>query len=112
MRIVVDTNVLLNAIFPNASNYWIFEGVINGQFELCVSTEILAEYSEIFNRYYGAEITESFLYALLYSPFVVRTEIYYRWQLIKSEYLSDLSFLCNFWLDFENSLEKLLQNLK
>lgn len=83
MRIVVDTNVLLNAIFPNASNHWIYKGIIEGEFELCVTTEILAEYNEVFTRYFGNEITESFLYALLYSPFVIRTEIFYKWQLIK-----------------------------
>lgn len=85
MRIVVDTNVLLNAIFPSASNYWIYQGIINGEFELCVSTEILAEYNEIFSRYFGNEIAENFLFALLYSPFVIRTEIFYKWQLVKAD---------------------------
>lgn len=85
MRIVVDTNVLLNAIFPNSSNYWLYEGIIAGRFELCVSTEILAEYAEIFGRYFGDAITESFLYSLLYAPSIVRTEIYYKWQLVKAD---------------------------
>jgi putative PIN family toxin of toxin-antitoxin system len=85
MRIVVDTNVLLNAIFPNSSNYWLYERIIDGRFELCVSTEILAEYAEIFGRYFGDAITENFLYSLLYSPSIVRTEIYYKWQLVKAD---------------------------
>lgn len=89
MRIVVDTNVLMNTIFPNSSNYWLFENIIEGNLELCMSTEILAEYAEIFGRYFGQEIAESFLFSLLYSPFIIRTEAYYKWKLVYTDHDDD-----------------------
>ncbi len=82
MKIVVDTNVLLNAILPASGQYWLFEGILNGQFTLCVTTQILAEYAEIFARFYTPEIADTFLTALLYSPFVARVDAYFHWRAI------------------------------
>jgi uncharacterized protein len=67
-RIVVDTNVFLNAILPSSSNYWLFEHIIDGSVTLCVTTEILSEYAEIFSRFYSPPVADAFLTALLYSP--------------------------------------------
>ena len=83
MRLVVDTNVLLNAILPSSSIYWLFDGIIEGNFTLCITTEILSEYAEIFERFYGIKVAESFLTALLYSPFVEKVDTYYVWNLIE-----------------------------
>lgn len=72
-RVVVDTNVLLNAILPTSGNYWLFERIIDGEFILCVTNEILSDYAEIFSRFYGQSVAESFLTALIYSPFVEKS---------------------------------------
>jgi putative PIN family toxin of toxin-antitoxin system len=85
MRLVIDTNVLLNAILPTSSAYWLFDGIIEGRFTLCVTNEILSEYTEIFGRFYGAAVAESFLTALLYSPFVEKADTYYAWWLIEQD---------------------------
>ena len=85
MRLVVDTNVLLNAILPTSGNYWLFDGIINGTFTLCVSNEILTEYSEIFARFYGSSVAENFLTALTYSPFVERINVYFHWLAIEAD---------------------------
>lgn len=85
MKIVVDTNVMLNAILPTSGNYWIFENIIQGNLTLCVSNEIISEYAEIFGRFYPPTVTESFLYSLLYSPFIEKVDIYYHWNLIKTD---------------------------
>lgn len=85
MRLVIDTNVLLNAILPTSNDYWLFEGIIGGRFTLCVTNEILSEYAEILERFYSPATAESFLAALLYSPFVEKTDIYYAWWLIEQD---------------------------
>ena len=85
MKIVVDTNVLLNAILPASGNYWLLEDILNGTYTLCVTTEILSEYAEIFARFYSPSVADNFLTALLYSPFVERTDVYFRWGAISAD---------------------------
>lgn len=85
MRLVIDTNVLLNAILPTSSAYWLFDGIIEGRFTLCITNEIVSEYAEIFGRFYGTAVAESFLTALLYSPFVEKVDTYYAWWLIEQD---------------------------
>lgn len=85
MKIVVDTNVLLNAILPTSGNYWLFEGILAGSFTLCVSNDVLTEYAEIFARFYGSSVADNFLTALLYSPFVEKVDVYYHWLAIESD---------------------------
>jgi len=46
MRAVIDTNVLLVAISRKTKYYTIFNSFINGEYELCVTTDILNEYAE------------------------------------------------------------------
>lgn len=82
MRIVLDTNVLLSAILPDSVHHWIYQGVFNGDFILCVSTDVLSEYAELLERFYGRNISENVLSALLYSPFVERFSPSYFWSMI------------------------------
>ncbi|NTS41098.1 hypothetical protein HRG84_09265 [Flavisolibacter sp. BT320] len=50
MRIVVDTNVFINTIGKSSPLRWIFDGIISGTFELCISNEIFYEYWEILDQ--------------------------------------------------------------
>ncbi len=45
MRVVLDTNVLLVAIPFHTPYYPIFRSFLNGEFSICVTTDILSEYS-------------------------------------------------------------------
>ena len=47
MKIVLDTNCLLPAIFENSPYYWLWEAFDKGKFSLCCSTEMLEEYEEL-----------------------------------------------------------------
>ncbi len=47
MKVVIDTNVLLNVIFEGSKNHWIQKALEQGELTLCVSTDILDEYAEI-----------------------------------------------------------------
>jgi uncharacterized protein len=50
MRVVVDTNVLISAIFFSGPPSRILSAWIADQFDLVVSTEILEEYREVVGR--------------------------------------------------------------
>ena len=96
MKIVVDTNVLLNAILPTSGNYWLFEGIINGRFTLCVSNEILTEYAEIFTRFYDPAVADAFLTSLIYSPFIEKIDAHFHWLAIEADPDDDKFVDCAF----------------
>ncbi len=60
LRFVLDTNVFLVSLAPNFRLHWIFEFLIDGHFDICVSTEILNEYQEIISSRYGLDKTKRF----------------------------------------------------
>ena len=83
MRIVIDTNCFL-AILPKKSIYRpIFDTYRQGKLEIAVSSEILDEYAEIFEQKMNVQISENILELILKLPNTIKTEIYYRWELIK-----------------------------
>ena len=58
MRIVIDTNQLLTCFSPKSKTHWLWQAFRDGKFDLCVTTEILSEYAEIFGRNYSYEAAE------------------------------------------------------
>ncbi len=46
MKVALDTNILLVAISRKTPYYPIFDSLLNGNYELCVTTDILDEYAE------------------------------------------------------------------
>ncbi|MBK6905363.1 MAG: putative toxin-antitoxin system toxin component, PIN family [Saprospirales bacterium] len=82
VKIVLDTNVFISCIGKSSPFRWIFEGILEGRFLLCLSHEILLEYQEVLGRKTTAEITENITQFLHIYPHVLKTEIFYNWQLI------------------------------
>ena len=68
MKVVIDSNVLLNAIYPQSKNYWILQALQQQQLTLCVTTDILDEYAEVFEDYYDVETANLFLSAIEILP--------------------------------------------
>jgi uncharacterized protein len=92
MRIVIDTNCFL-AILPKKSTYRpIFDAYRQGRIELAVSSEILDEYAEIFEQKMTPQISENILELIMKQSNSIKTEIYYRWELIKVD-LDDNKFV-------------------
>lgn len=83
VRLVIDTNVFLVSLSPNFRLHWIFEYLIEGRFELCVTTEILNEYQEIISSRYGMDKTNSTLDFLLLLPNVFQVSPHYKWDFLK-----------------------------
>lgn len=86
MRVVIDTNVLLMSI-PTVSRYRpIFQGLINGDFELALSNEILSEYVEVIQNRASTAVAKNIAELLLNRENVIQVEPFYRWNLITEDY--------------------------
>jgi len=92
MKIVLDTNCLLPAIFPRSIYHWVWESFRHGTFTLCYTTEILAEYEELLSRLYPPEITENTMLLLLSSRNIEKVIPYFKWDLISAD-LDDNKFV-------------------
>ena len=84
MKIVLDTNCLLPAVFPRSIYHWVWESFRRGDFKLCYSNEIIAEYEEQLSNLYPPEVTKNTLYLLLASHDVEKVFPYYKWDLISA----------------------------
>lgn len=86
MRILLDTNVLLNTFLPRSSNFWIWEALLKGELALCVTTDIILEYEEIIQQFYGnKQLTEYVIDAILSMPNLVLKNKTFFWRLIPND---------------------------
>lgn len=84
-KIVLDTNVFLVSLPSHHAYHWIFQTLLQGQFNLCVTTEILLEYQEIVAQRYGLAKIDATLDFLLLLPNVQLVTPYFRYPLIESD---------------------------
>ena len=82
MKIVLDTNCLLPAVFPRSMYHWIWESFRRGDFTICFSNEIIEEYEELLSSLYPPEITKNTIHLLLSSRNVEKVIPFYKWNLI------------------------------
>ena len=85
MKVVIDTNVILNAIYPRSKNYWIRKALEKQKITLCLTTDILDEYAEIIADFYDDETSTLFLSALELLPNILYVQKYFFWQLIPED---------------------------
>jgi len=85
MKIVLDTNCLLPAIFDNSPYIWLWEAFGEGKFSLCCSTEILEEYEELLTSFYSVEISESVINTITNASNFIPVTPYFKWNLIVAD---------------------------
>lgn len=85
LKVVLDTNVLLVSISSRSGYHWIFEKLIANEYDLCITNEILTEYEEVISNKFSPVIGRDIIKALLLLPNVYKTEVYYKWNLIKDD---------------------------
>lgn len=84
-RIVLDTNSLVQCL-PSRSRYRsIWNSFLNGDNELCVTTEILNEYEEILERLAGTEVAKLAINTILNNPKTLFCTPYYNFTIIQSD---------------------------
>jgi len=85
MKIVLDTNCLVNIIMPGSYNNDIWQAFRAAKYVLCVTNEILFEYHEILAKRYNALIANTVMKELIETPNVERVDPTYRFNLIKTD---------------------------
>ncbi len=81
IKVVIDTNVLINSFLKRSKNYWIWKALESQQLTLCVTTDILLEYEEIIIKRFGDALLATFvLDALQIMPNIIyiRKDIFFR----------------------------------
>lgn len=84
-KIVIDTNIFITIIGKKSPNRWIFDAISTGQFELCLSNEIMLEYEEVLTNKTNIIVSRNVINFLLSSPFVHFIEIYFNWKLVNQD---------------------------
>lgn len=84
-RVVIDTNVLLVSISSKSKYHWIFKKLLDAEFDLFVTNELLMEYEEVISSKYNPSTAKDVIRALLLLTNVHLTTIYFNWKLIDSD---------------------------
>ena len=85
LKIVVDTNVLLVSISDRSEFHWLYKGIINGDFDIAVTTEILNEYDEIISKKWHPDVAKDVLRTLIELPNIFLIDIFFHLNLISSD---------------------------
>ena len=84
-KIVLDTNVLLVSISSRSETHWIIQKLLQEEYELVISNEILSEYEEKISEKFSIPVARDVIRVLLFLPNVSRQEIYYNWSLVSGD---------------------------
>jgi len=82
MRVVLDTNIILSSFSRYSPYRIVFDDFEAGKYELSVLTEILLEYEEKLTEIFSSEVSGLTVGGLMLKKNIIRTEIYYRWNLL------------------------------
>ncbi len=85
IKVVLDTNVLIVAVSRRSRHFPIFEALLDGRYELYVTTDILNEYAEKLEEKYRPDGMENFMQFFERSPDVVHITKYFYWNLIAND---------------------------
>jgi uncharacterized protein len=85
LRVVLDTNAILSSLSYRSKYRFIIDELLSETYEIFVTTEILLEYEEKINHFFGTSTAQLFLDALNLLPNVHKIDLYYKFLLIKSD---------------------------
>lgn len=85
MKIVLDTNCLIQVLPQRSRYHLVWQSFEKGDNVLCVSNEIIEEYIKILQRLTDEETAELVISTLLNSPFVAFTNPYFKFNLITTD---------------------------
>ena len=85
MNIVLDTNSLIMSIAPKSPYRSVWQAFLRGDYNLCISNEIMEEYAEVLARNISPRVSEAIVYAILTRPNVIRKDPHYSFGLIEAD---------------------------
>jgi len=86
MRVIIDTNVLINCIGARTKHHLIWQSFLSGSIILCVSVDILFEYEELVTIKYPSHIGSGIIDVLADPEYVRRIIVYYYWNAVVADY--------------------------
>ena len=92
MRVVLDTNCLIQSIPQKSPFRLVWESFLSGENILCVSNAIIEEYMEILQRLTDEQTATLVIQTIIESPFVEFITPYYQFNLITTD-LDDNKFV-------------------
>ncbi|MEZ5055399.1 MAG: putative toxin-antitoxin system toxin component, PIN family [Saprospiraceae bacterium] len=85
LNLVLDTNVLIASIPKKSPSRWLWNKFLSEEIEISITTEILLEYEEILNRFWGVDASATVLQILDSAVNVNFITRYFHWELIKAD---------------------------
>ena len=85
LRLVLDTNILVAIIGRKSPFRWLFDAIINGKINLCVSIDILFEYREVLEQKNGFQVAENVLNFIIITPATEQVNVFYNFNLISDD---------------------------
>ena len=85
MRIVLDTNALIQSVPSRSRYHGVWDSLVEGKNTLCVSNEIIMEYLEILQRLTDHDTAETIVKTIINSKFVEFVTPYYNFGLITQD---------------------------
>ena len=73
------------SIAPRSPYRKVWNAFLSGDYNLCVSNEIIEEYSEVLSRNISPQVSEAIVYAILTRPNVIRKDPHYTFALIEAD---------------------------
>ena len=86
MKVVLDTNCLLQIVFPRARYKDVWDAFIGQKYTICLTNDILMEYREILERRFNdVQFAEDVMEAILSMPNIEHVNPSYRFNLITAD---------------------------
>ena len=86
MKVVLDTNCILQIVFPQSYHKEVWDALVARKYTICVSNEILLEYREILERRTGSALfAEEVVEAILSMPNTERVTPSFHFHLITAD---------------------------
>lgn len=82
MKVVLDTNIILGSISPFSKYHLVMDKFEQGDFILCLTTDILLEYEEKLTQNFNPAVAELFAGSLILRQNVEFTKVFFNWRLI------------------------------
>lgn len=83
--VVIDTNSLIMAISSRSTYHKIWQAFLAGDFQLCISNEILEEYVEVIARNISVNVARYVAYTIMERKNVRQITPSFRWNLITAD---------------------------
>ena len=82
---VLDTNIIIASFSRHSPFHWIFRKLIDKEFDISVTNEIIEEYAEKITEFYSPKTAKEITEFLLVASNVRKVTPYFRWNLITAD---------------------------